>query len=407
VIATDADDDRERHPVAFGYLFGVYLLAGAAETFVSPLFPIVREDLGLQVADQAALTAALTIAIGVANLLGGWMGTRHGDRAAVRLSAALVAIGAGVSGAASSLGVLLLGQVVTGLGVGLFFGPGLALIGRMYVRSRGRAIASYGLAYSLGLAGAAFSTQVGASGWRAVFFATAISSGILAFVVPALPDATEPVRPTPTSLWRETKEHLSSPGYRLALLVGVVAGTNHYVVAGLTPEHFVSRGVALGLAAGLVGAGRLASVGGKVIAGRLFDRHGGRRTVQVVVAATIVSGLLLLLPPGRIGLLAVIPFVCTTAMLFPVSNAVVIAALPGRTTWGVGVYRCVLVGAASACAGLVSLALMATSTTVVMIAALVIPTVVLAVTFSPSFAGVAGPPERGPTPSPIPVLETP
>lgn len=401
-MTAGAAGERERHPVAFGYLFGVYLLAGAAETFVSPLFPIVREDLGLRVADQALLTAALTVAIGVANLAGGWMGTRHGDRAAVRLAAALVAVGCGVSGAAPGLGVLAVGQVVTGLGVGLFFGPGLSLIGRMYVRSRGRAIASYGLAYSLGLAAAAFSTQVGASGWRAVFFATAASSGVLAFLAPDLPDAVADRPPTAASLWRETRTHLAAPGYRLALLVGVVAGTNHYVVAGLTPEHFVSRGVALGLAAGLVGAGRLASVGGKVVAGRLFDRHGGRRTVQVVVASTIVSGLLLLVPPGRIGLLAVVPFVCTTAMLFPVSNAVVIAALPGRTTWGVGVYRCVLVGAASACAGMVSLALTATTTTVVMVAALAVPVVVLAITFAPSFATVAGPP--GPVPTPA--LET-
>lgn len=391
--------ERESHPTAFGYLFGVYLLAGAAETFVSPLFPIVRDELGLRVADQAALTAALTIAIGVSNLVGGWMGTRHGDRVAVRLAAGLVAIGCGVSGAAPGLGVLLLGQVVTGLGVGLFFGPGLALIGRMYVRSRGRAIASYGLAYSLGLAAAAFSTNAGASGWRAVFFATAASSGVLAFLAPDLPDAVADTPPTAASLWAETRDQLASPGYRLALLVGVVAGTNHYVVAGLTPEHFVSRGVALGLAAGLVGAGRLASVGGKVVAGRLFDRYGGRRTVQVVVASTIVSGLLLLAPPGRLGLIAVGPFVCTTAMLFPVSNAIVIASLPSRTTWGVGVYRCVLVGSASACAGLVSLALTATSTTAVMVAALVIPTVVLAITFAPRFATVAGPPPPTPTPT--------
>ncbi|HEU5149911.1 MAG TPA: MFS transporter [Iamia sp.] len=392
-------EERESHPVAFGYLFGVYLLAGAGETFVSPLFPIVREELGLRVADQALLTAALTVAIGIANLAGGWMGTRHGDRAAVRLSAALVAVGCGLSGAAPGLAVLAVGQAVTGLGVGLFFGPGLALIGRMYVRSRGRAIASYGLAYSLGLAAAAFSTNAGASGWRAVFFATAVSSGILALLAPALPDAVADSPPTVASLWAETRGHLASPGYRLALLVGVVAGTNHYVVAGLTPEHFVARGVALGLAAGLVGVGRLASVGGKVVAGRLFDRHGGRRTVQVVVAATIVSGVLLLLPPGRIGLVAVVPFVCTTAMLFPVSNAVVIGSLPGHATWGVGVYRCVLVGSAAACAGLVSLALTATSTTVVMVAALVIPLAVLAVTFAPSFAGVAGPPVPTSSPS--------
>ena len=143
--------ERSRRLI-FTYLFSVYLLAAVSETLISPLFPLIRDDLGLSVAQQASLVAALTTTIGVFNLVGGALGYRSGDRRIVRAAALALAIGTAISGAAGSYLPLLLGQIVIGVGSGLFFGPGLASIGRMYTATRGRAVASYGLAYSVGLA---------------------------------------------------------------------------------------------------------------------------------------------------------------------------------------------------------------------------------------------------------------
>ena len=66
------------------YLFCVYLMAAASETFISPFFPIVRHDLGLDVSNQATLIAVLTSGIGLGNLIGGAAGYHVGDRLVVR-----------------------------------------------------------------------------------------------------------------------------------------------------------------------------------------------------------------------------------------------------------------------------------------------------------------------------------
>ncbi len=363
--------------LAFGYLFVVYLLAAASETFISPLFPLIRDDLDLAVSDQAALIAVLTVCIGVANVAGGWVGSRWSDRLAVRLAAGLLALGAATSGAAPGIALLFVGQALIGLGSGLFFGPGLALIGRMYVATRGRAIASYGLAYSVGLAAAAFSSNAGMELWRTVFFVTAILAATFALATPHLLEAEAG---TPGGFAAAAVGYLKTPMYQTAVMTGVAAGTTHYVIIGLTPEHFVDRGAQLALVTGLVGAGRIASIAGKYLSGWSVDRIGGQRTAVILLLVGVGLGALVLLPPGRMGLWAVAPFVCVTAMLFPVSNSIVVEALPARASWGAGLYRAVLMLASAACAALVSVALRSTTTTTVMLVALSIPLVVAAIT---------------------------
>jgi predicted MFS family arabinose efflux permease len=361
-----------RRRVLFSYVCAVYFLSGAAETYISPLFPLLRHDLGLRVADQAVITAVLALSIGTGNLLGGWLGSRRGDRVAIRVAAALVAVGSLLSGAAPGLAVMLVGQVLTGLGVGLFFGPGLAVVGRMYVASRGRAIASYGLAYSLGLAAAAFAANVGADLWRAVFLLTAVVSAALAVATPQLAEALDRQR---QSLLSDAVGYLRFPMYRTALAVGVASGTTHYLVIGLTPQHFVDRGTSLGLVAGLVGIGRLASMGGKYASGWLFDILGGPRTAQLLITAVVALGIAETLLPGRVGLWAVAPFVCLTAMMFPVSNAMVVVAVPDRATWGAGIYRATLMLASGLCAVVAAGALHVLGTTPVMVGALAVPVI--------------------------------
>lgn len=394
--------------LAFSYLFVVYLVAAASETFVSPLFPLIREDLGLDVSDQAALIAVLTLCIGIANVGGGWVGSSWGDRRAIRLSAVLLATGAAVSGMSNGIHLLFVGQALSGLGVGLFFGPGLAIVGRMYIESRGRAIATYGLAYSLGLAIAAFSSNVGIDLWRAVFLVTAVLA--LGFAATA-PHLLEAEGPRPTGLLLEARTYLRHPGYRMALVTGVAAGTTHYVVIGLTPQHFVDRGTGLALVTGLVGVGRLASVGGKFVSGWGVDRIGGARTAVLLLAGVVVLGAAVVLVPGQLGLWAVAPFVCVTAMLFPVSNAIVVISLPARASWGVGIYRAALMLASAICAGLVSLALRVTDTGPVMFVALAVPLLVALLTErwrlaldARGPAGLATPDVNDVVPTPLPEL---
>jgi MFS family permease len=363
--------------IAFVYLFSVFLLTAVGETLISTLFPLIREDLDLSVADQAIVTASLTLMIGIGNLVGGWIGLRHSDRLAVRSAALLLAFGAFGSAASNGLLQLCIAQVVMGAGVGLFFGPGLASIGRMYAEMRGRAIASYGLAYSLGLATAAFAANVGVELWRVVFLTVGVLALGLTLVTPDVADGPrEPVGP----LFGSALTYSRLPLYRLALVTGAVAGTVHYVIVGLTPEYFVTdRAVALGVVTAFIGVGRIVSMVGKYLAGWAFDRFGGPRSAQLIMSAVLVFGAAELLLPGRWGLLPILPFAAFTSMLFPVSNAMVVTSLPPRASWGVGVYRSTLMLASAVCAGLMSLALLRFETRTVMIAGLAIPAAGIAV----------------------------
>jgi predicted MFS family arabinose efflux permease len=355
----------------FTYLFGVYMLAAVSETLISPLFPLIRDDLGLSVAQQASLVAALTTSIGVFNLVGGALGYRSGDRRIVRAAALALAVGTGISGAASSYLPLLIGQIVIGAGSGLFFGPGLASIGRMYTATRGRAVASYGLAYSVGLALASFSANAGESMWRWMFWITGAAALVLAFVAPHLVEASETAAAPP--LFGSLKGYLTHPLYRMSLATGAVAGTMSYVVVGFTPTLFDDRGAELAVITTLVGLGRLVSAGGKYLSGWMFDRFGGPHAARVIMLAIAALGLGELVPPYRLGLLFVVPFVCAVAMLFPISNALSVVALPERGSWGMGVYRAVLVLASAIVSGAVTVLLHFFTLDAVMVGTLLLP----------------------------------
>jgi MFS transporter, DHA1 family, inner membrane transport protein len=332
--------------LAFIHLSCVYFLTATCETLISPLFPLVRHDLHLDVSQQAELIAALTVSIAVCNVAGGATGYRGGDRRVVRVAALMLGVGAVACGLASSFGILFLGQVVLGSGSGLFFASGLATIGRMYPVRRGRAVANYGLAYSLALATAAFAGNVGQAYWRVPFVLAGTAAIGFAAVVPQYLEA-DRAPGKPAQMLDTLRLGLRSPLYRVALLTGVVAGTTNYVIIGLSPTMFVDRGETLPFIATLMGVGRLASTVGKFGGGRLYDHFGGLLTSTVVMLSLVVVGAAMLMTPPAVGVVLVIPFVTVAAILFTVSNTLSVSALPSRSSFTIGVYRAVLVGSSA------------------------------------------------------------
>ena len=133
-----------RRWVPFGYLFALYFILGGSETMISPLFPLVRVDLGLDESHQAAILAAVAAGIASFNLIGGAASRRLTDRALVRSAAACLAGGMVLSGAAPSFWPLLAGQALLGVAFGIFFPPALAVVARLYPAAVGKAIAAYG-----------------------------------------------------------------------------------------------------------------------------------------------------------------------------------------------------------------------------------------------------------------------
>ena len=370
VVVGPANPDGVNRRLAASYLFLVYLMAAASETFISPFFPLIRDDLDLVVANQATLVAVLTCGIGIGNLIGGAGGYHVGDRRVVRVAAAAMSGGALLSGMSDSFGPLLVGQALAGLGIGMFFAPGLASIGRMFAATRGRALASYGLAYSLGTAAAAFVAGIDGIDWRWPFYATAVLTLGLAVIAPMLLDSTAG---KPPPMLASLRTYLREPLYQMSLVTALVAGTATYIFIGYAPTLFVDRGVSLTLVAMLIGAGRLASVGGKYVAGWMFDRFGGPQSARWIMFAMAICGVPLVALPDGWGVGVVTPFVLITASLFPISNALSVAGLPERSTWGIGVYRSILVGSSALLAGVVGVLLHVLSLDAVMYGTLLIP----------------------------------
>ncbi len=365
-----AGPHRLNRRLAATYLFAVYMMAAASETFISPFFPLIRDDLGLVVANQATLFAVLTCGIGVGNVVGGAIGYHVGDRIVVRAAAAAMSVGALVSGTAGSFAVLVVGQAVAGLGIGVFFAPGLASIGRMFPAIRGRALATYGLGYSVGTAAAAFVAGWDGIDWRWPFYATAVLTLGLTVLAPQLLDSTEGA---PPPMLASLRRYMRDPFYQMSLVTALVAGAATYIFIGFAPTLFVDRGVSLTLVATLIGVGRLASIGGKYVAGWMYDRFGGPQSAQWIMYAMAVSGVPLVALPGPWGVAVVAPFVLVTASLFPISNALSVAGLPERSTWGVGVYRALLVGSSAALSGVVGVLLHVVSLDAVMYGYLALP----------------------------------
>lgn len=356
--------------LAFGYVFAVYLAAATSETLISPLFPLIRGDLHLRVAQQGQLLLALTIAIGVGNIVGGAVGHRRGDTIAIRCAAGGLALGSFLCASATTFRSLLVGQLVLGIGSGLFFGPGLSVVGRTYAESRGRAVASYGLAYSGGLAVAALAANLGQSHWRIAFIATGALAASVAVAAPTLLEAD---RAHATPMWGSFVTSLGRVDYRMALATGIVAGIINYIAIGFAPTLFVDEGIGLPTVATLIGAGRLVSAVGKYLGGWMFDRFGGFATACGVMGALTVLGVpMVLIPHGR-GVVLLVPFVTVSAVLFTVSNIMSVSGGPSRSSFGTGVYRSVLVTSAAVMSGVATLALAVVSLHAVVLGACLIP----------------------------------
>ena len=335
----------------FAYLFTLYFILGGAETMMSPLFPLVQPDLDLTESNLAAILAAVSAGIASFNILGGISSRWLSNRALVRASAVALATGMTLSAVAPSFWTLLLGQTLLGVAFGLYFPPGLASVARLYPGSEGKAIAVWGQAYSFGLAAAALSVFAGA-GWRWVYVGCAVPPLLAIAYVPRW---VEPVGDrAPMPLLAQSVQYARKHTYRLAFWASFGGVSMHFVVIGFSPTFFESRGVNLWLVGVLLAAGRILSAPVKLVGGALYDRRGGPWTARLMTATTFAFGLPLLLAPANVGVWMLVPFVGMAVSVLPVANAMLVAALPAQSGWGIGTFRAALLGSAALLSAIVS-----------------------------------------------------
>lgn len=360
----------------FGYLFTLYFILGGAETMMSPLFPLVEPDLGITESNLAAILASVSAGIASFNILGGISSRRVSDRSLVRASATALATGMVLSAAAQTFWVLIVGQTLIGVAFGIYFPPGLASVARLYRGAEGKAIAVWGQAYSFGLAAAALSVFAG-EGWRWVYAGGAVPPLLAIAYVPRW---VEPIAArAPMPLLAQLVQYARKHTYRLAFWASFGGVSMHFVVIGFSPTFFESRGVNLWLVGVLLAAGRVLSAPVKLVGGALYDRRGGPWTARLMMVTTFGFGLPLLLAPARVGVWLLVPFVGMAVSVLPVANAMLVAALPPQSGWGIGTFRAALLGSAALLSAIVSgLLSLGVPLFALMLAALALPALVAA-----------------------------
>lgn len=336
----------------FALLCMAYFVTTTGEQMLSPLFPVVADDLGLSVGQGGIAFGVLTGAIAATNLLGGAALRRHAP-ATVILVASLAGLGGCVvTASANGFIVLLLGQTLLGISAGTFFPAGLQGVGIAAGPSkRGFAMGLYGVAFSLGLTMAAVLGAIGAgTGWRVPFWVAAVL--FIAAAIAARGIATGP-RPEVREESIALREVLSLPTF-----VGTVLAVLQYgAIPFLTTFAVVRWGITPASAATVLVIGRLLSIVAKVVGGASADRIGARTSARRTGLILTLTGLAWVLLPGGLVTYAIAAiFAGTVSSLGPVANILAVERF-GQNGMALGMYRSIQIGIgalASAAVGLIA-----------------------------------------------------
>ena len=141
-----------------------------------PLFPLMREELGVTYATLGLVAALLYAVSALLQPLAGFVVDRYGGRGVLLGGVALMSLGTAVMSLAHGPGVLLLGASVSGLGNSVFHPADFSILnGRVSPPRLGHAFGAHGVAGSLGFAIAPVFSATLASlfGWHTALLAGA------------------------------------------------------------------------------------------------------------------------------------------------------------------------------------------------------------------------------------------
>jgi predicted MFS family arabinose efflux permease len=326
---------------AFAAVCSAYLMVTAGEALLSPVFPIAADDVGLDLALAGFAFAVLTASIAVASIGGGMLLHRWSATRVIQLSLGFTAAGSVAAALAHRPAPFLAAQVLIGVGAGTFFAPGVFAAGSLAgERHRGRAMATFGVAFSGGLTiGALFAALGDRVGWRLAFWLAAGLSLVAMVLVGMVRDM--PASDTSGPVWSGLRAVVGVPTF-----VGVVGAIAQYGTVVFLPAFAVKVwGWSGAAAAVLLAAARVCSVGSKLLAGWGSDRFGARATAAAAGVVLTATGLgWAALPWPVVAAASGAVFAATTSGLFPLANLLAFESF-GRQGSVLGTFRAVQMGA--------------------------------------------------------------
>ena len=258
--------------------------------------PLLRKDMGLDLASIGALAAVFSILGLVGGIAAGGVINRYGARRMLLAGLAATAVGSVMGAMASAYSVLLVSRVVEGLGFLMITVAGPAALQRMVSAStRDYAFALWSCYMPAGMAIAMLASQA-FSGWQAYWWCAGAAVLVAMVCVAAL----APANPGGASLsWRglrqDTVDTMGAPGPCLLALSFTLYSLMFFALFTFLPVLLTEQ-LGLPLAtAGLYSAiASAANVVGNLGAGVLLAR-GWRRSTLIACASLIMGAVALLI----------------------------------------------------------------------------------------------------------------
>jgi len=145
---------------------------------IAALFAFIAYDFNLNVSGLGVATAGFYVGVGLFQVPGGVMAAKYGARNTAIIGVVIASIGALLTAFTSQFYQLVLLRFFVGVGMALFFGPGVTLVARTFRReSQGFGVGTFQSAFYVGGALGLFAWSVLAdlAGWRS---SLAISGGL-------------------------------------------------------------------------------------------------------------------------------------------------------------------------------------------------------------------------------------
>lgn len=263
------------------------------------LFAFLKRDVatefGLDLARDVPWIDGWTLgATALGGFLFGRLADRRGRRWALCASILVYSGGALLTALAGGHGSLLLGRVVTGVGVGGEWGVGHAIVAETYperLRARAAGVLQAGAPFAMALAAAVACFAGPVIGWRACFLSAALPAGLVFLARLAIPGEDRAPGRARGALADLFRGRLLRPSLALSLLL-VLHMTGFWTTYAWLPVHLL-RDHSLSMAQ--VGAFQIVVNTGHLVGdlsfGFLADRY-GRRRVFVAYCVACAAGLL-------------------------------------------------------------------------------------------------------------------
>lgn len=286
----------------------------SATNILTPLLPLVRDELGVSISTAGLIVGSFGIARLAVDLPAGFLADRVGHRRLSVVAIVVLVASSLVGWAAANVDMLIVARIGSGAAVGILAMVGVsALAATASAANRGRVMSLSHLANNTGIAAyPLIGGFVGAAvGWRPTFLISAILAVVAGVILFALLPRIDFGHGAPGSGRNDEGRVLHGRTRTIAAIV-----TNFGIVANMIHRHGIRNTIVPLYAAAALGLGgvsiataiALMSVTGLIVAtpgGILGDRIGRRRVIVAGLTALAVGDLAFLLTNDLVTFLVV------------------------------------------------------------------------------------------------------